>query len=344
MEDKNKTDIKSQPLNNIVKNALFKTKFKNNENILLFTLEIKNNKLIMEITDTDAIGNGLYKNEWSKEDLDKISRCFKSVDNINEIFENIKSLVINKKTNYEFDENSEVLKFNLDAINISKKEIITLVLKKGEMSDKDIINQLCQKVKILNLKVNQNSENNAKTKILKKLNSNIILNEDEFCMINDQIEEKCKKKISGWVKIFTASEDGDTAESFHSKCDGIENTVVLVKTKKYKRFGGFTKNKWNHNNGGYSNDSKAFLFSLTSMDIFNRNDNGCEQQGNKGYGPWFGTGPDFQIANQCFTINSVHNKKCYIYPQNIAFPLAESNNFLVKEYEVFKIEFETKSK
>ena len=163
-------------------------------------------------------------------------------------------------------------------------------------------------------------------------------------MISEQIEEKTKQKILKWEKIFTASEDGDTAENFHSKCDGVENTVILVKTKKYKRFGGFAKNKWNHNNGGFSNDSKAFVFSLNTMDIFNRNDNGCEMQGNKAYGPWFGGGPDFQISNNCFKVNSVHNKKCYNYPQNSNYPLAESNNFLVKEYEVYKIIFEQKSK
>ena len=158
-------------------------------------------------------------------------------------------------------------------------------------------------------------------------------------MINDLILEKNKSKKSIWTKIFSTNDDGDTAEAFHSKCDNIENTVILVKTKKYKRFGGYTKKKWNHNNGSYSNDSKAFLFNLNTMDIFDRNENGNEVKGDKDSGPWFGSGPDFQIVNKCFSNCSTHGKKCFSYPQNVNFPLAESNNFFVKEYEVYKVEF-----
>ena len=340
MKESDKNDINTKTESKInEENLFFKTKIINNNNVFLLDLEIKENKLIMRVTDTDAIGNGLYKSEWSKEDLDKIFPYFKSFDNINEIFKKIKFFIIEKKYSLEFDENITKLKITFDSIIFDQKTKIILELNKEEMSDKDIINQLCEKVKLLNINLSQNN-----SKVKNNLDSNIILNEDEYNMISDQIEEKTKHKIVRWEKIFTSSSDGDSAESFHSKCDGIENTVVLVKTKKYKRFGGFTKNKWNHNNGGFSNDSKAFLFSLNTMDIFNRNDNGCEMQGNKAFGPWFGGGPDFQIANNCFKVNSVHNKKCYNYPQNSSYPLAESSSFLVKEYEVYKIIFEQKTK
>ena len=346
MEEENNTkttDIKGESTET-EKNFYFEIRIDNKENVLFLILEIKNSKLLFKITDTNCIGNGLYMCELSKEDFEKINRFFKSFENINEIFETIKCLLKEKKYNLEFDENFQNIKLNLEAIVFNRNEKIILELKRAEMSDKEIINQLCEKVKLLNLKIEQNQNSSKSNKILDQLKSNIILNEDEYNMISDQIEEKTKKKILKWEKIFSASIDGDTAESFHEKCDGIEKTVILVKTKKYKRFGGFTTNKWNHNNGGFSNDSKAFLFNLITMDIFNRNDNGCEMQGNKAYGPWFGSGPDFQIANKCFTSNSVHNKKCFNYPQNVAYPLAENSNFLVKEYEVYKIEFEPKVK
>ena len=342
MKESKKNDSNSKQESNESKeddtNSYFETNLNNNKNILKLTLEIKERKMIMKVTDTDAIGNGLYKSEWSKEELEKKNRHFKSCENLHEIFNLIKFLITDKKYSLEFDENFTNLKIILNTIIFNQNTKIVLDLNKVEMTDKDIINQLCEKVKLLNIIISQNVP-----KILINLNSNIILNEDEYNMISEQIEEKTKQKILKWEKMFTASEDGDTAESFHSKCDGVENTVILVKTKKYKRFGGFTKNKWNHNNGGFSNDSKAFVFSLNTMDIFNRNDNGCEMQGNKAYGPWFGGGPDFQIANNCFKVNSVHNKNCYNYRQNSSYPLSENNNFLVKEYEVYKIIFEQKS-
>lgn len=80
------------------------------------------------------------------------------------------------------------------------------------------------------------------------------------------------------------------------------------------------------------------------MDVFYRNDNGNEMQGNKAFGPWLGSGPDFQIADKCFKSNSCHIKKCFNYLQNSTYPLAESNNFQVKEYEVYKVIFEPKTK
>ena len=32
--------------------------------------------------------------------------------------------------------------------------------------------------------------------------------------------------------LYRASKDGDEAKTFHSKCDGIRNTLVIVLTKK----------------------------------------------------------------------------------------------------------------
>ena len=44
--------------------------------------------------------------------------------------------------------------------------------------------------------------------------------------------------------LYKASLDGDTAENFHKHCNNIANTLTIVKTIKNKRFGGFTKQKW----------------------------------------------------------------------------------------------------
>ena len=318
--------------------SYFKTILKREENSpLLLELESKDNKLIIKITDTNAIGNGLYKCELTKEELDKNNKCFKMFETIDDIIKKLK-LICTKNYTINFSENFNTLKFVFEASVLDEQTKFEFNLNRIIMTDKEIINQLCEKVKALNSIIikfnNQNEEN-----ILTKLNSKILIKEDEYNLINDTIAEKNKQKIKGWTKIFSTSEYGDLAQNFHEKCDNIENTIVLVKTKKYKRFGGYTKKKWNHNNGSYSNDSKAFLFNLDTMDIFNRNDNGNEIKGDKDSGPCFGSGPDFQIVNKCFSNNSIHNKKCFSYPQNVNFPLAENNNFLVKEYEVYKVEF-----
>ena len=334
---------KNEIISNDESNINFQAKLiKDKNNPLILKLESKDNKLIISITDPDAIGNGLYKNELTKEELNKINSSFKTFETINETIQILKT-VCTKDYTIKFSENFDTLTYSFNAINFDQKQSYEFLLKRIPMNDKEIINQLCEKVKILNTQLKKyEEENDDEEDILQKLNSKIFLNDDEYNMINEHIIfiERIKSKKTKWTKIFSSSEDGDSAETFHQKCDNIEGTVILIKTKKYKRFGGYAKKKWNHSNGSFANDSKAFLFSLTTMDIFNRNENGNEIKGDKDSGPWFGSGPDFQIVNKWFSNNSTHNKKCFSYPQNVNFPLAENNNFLVKELEVYKIEFE----
>ena len=334
---------KNEIISNDESNINFQAKLiKDKNNPLILNLESKDNKLIISITDPDAIGNGLYKNELTKEELNKINSSFKTFETINETIQILKT-VCTKDYTIKFSENFDTLTYSFNAINFDQKQSYEFLLKRIPMNDKEIINQLCEKVKILNTQLKKyEEENDDEEDILQKLNSKIFLNDDEYNMINEHIIfiERTKSKKTKWTKIFSSSEDGDSAETFHQKCDNIEGTVILIKTKKYKRFGGYAKKKWNHSNGSFANDSKAFLFSLTTMDIFNRNENGNEIKGDKDSGPWFGSGPDFQIVNKWFSNNSTHNKKCFSYPQNVNFPLAENNNFLVKELEVYKIEFE----
>ena len=334
---------KNEIISNDESNINFQAKLiKDKNNPLILNLESKDNKLIISITDPDSIGNGLYKNELTKEELNKINSSFKTFETINETIQILKT-VCTKDYTIKFSENFDTLTYSFNAINFDQKQSYEFLLKRIPMNDKEIINQLCEKVKILNTQLKKyEEENDDEEDILQKLNSKIFLNDDEYNMINEHIIfiERIKSKKTKWTKIFSSSEDGDSAETFHQKCDNIEGTVILIKTKKYKRFGGYAKKKWNHSNGSFANDSKAFLFSLTTMDIFNRNENGNEIKGDKDSGPWFGSGPDFQIVNKWFSNNSTHNKKCFSYPQNVNFPLAENNNFLVKELEVYKIEFE----
>ena len=339
MSEEKKNEIISKDESNINFQAKL---IKDKNNPLILNLESKDNKLIISITDPDSIGNGLYKNELTKEELNKINSSFKTFETINETIQILKT-VCTKDYTIKFSENFDTLTYSFNAINFDQKQSYEFLLKRIPMNDKEIINQLCEKVKILNTQLKKyEEENDDEEDILQKLNSKIFLSDDEYNMINEHIIfiERIKSKKTKWTKIFSSSEDGDSSETFHQKCDNIEGTVILIKTKKYKRFGGYAKKKWNHSNGSFANDSKAFLFSLTTMDIFNRNENGNEIKGDKDSGPWFGSGPDFQIVNKWFSNNSTHNKKCFSYPQNVNFPLAENNNFLVKELEVYKIEFE----
>jgi len=67
-----------------------------------------------------------------------------------------------------------------------------------------------------------------------------------------------------WRLIYQASVDG--FDSFHSKCDGVRNTLLIVKSNKNYIFGGYTTADWSSSkiNSGIKYDANAFLFSLVN--------------------------------------------------------------------------------
>lgn len=66
---------------------------------------------------------------------------------------------------------------------------------------------------------------------------------------------------------YRATADGDKAETFHKKCDDIANSLVFIKTKDGKRFGGYTKQSWCGDNE-YKKDDEAFVFSLDKNKVY----------------------------------------------------------------------------
>jgi hypothetical protein len=63
--------------------------------------------------------------------------------------------------------------------------------------------------------------------------------------------------------IFRGSEHEFKAEAFHERCDGITDTLTLVRTEFGKTIGGFTNYAWDSSNTYVTDlDSRIFLFSL----------------------------------------------------------------------------------
>ena len=77
------------------------------------------------------------------------------------------------------------------------------------------------------------------------------------------MKDRMDKEIKELKKLYQAKVDGDSAQMFHLKCDGVQNTLVIIKSTGNRRFGGFTTKEWKiDNNGGFALDQNAFLFSL----------------------------------------------------------------------------------
>eukprot|EP01080_Neovahlkampfia_damariscottae_P004124 gene4124-7410_t len=66
-----------------------------------------------------------------------------------------------------------------------------------------------------------------------------------------------------WKSVYRATRDGFDALSFHSCCDGIGPSIVLILTTNGWIFGGYTSKPW-RSHGGFFKDEECFLFSLVT--------------------------------------------------------------------------------
>ncbi len=156
-------------------------------------------------------------------------------------------------------------------------------------------------------------------------------------------------KSTQGILLYRATRDGFTSQAFHSKCDGKEKTITIIKNNLDYVFGGFASSAWNSSNN-YINDPNAFLFSLirngvSFKDKFTVKNAQYALQGNSGYGPIFG-GNYICICNQSNTnIGSVSNfghsynlPDGYTYGGNAKDFLAGNyNQWTTTEIEVYQI-------
>ena len=107
------------------------------------------------------------------------------------------------------------------------------------------------------------------------------------------------KSPQTWRLIYRGSTDGFGAANFHSKCDDVRNTLVMIKTSKNHIFGGFASKAWKQN-GEYIHDKDAFIFSLTNIEScsFKILASGVHSiYGKLANGPTFGAGHNLFIAS-----------------------------------------------
>ena len=172
-------------------------------------------------------------------------------------------------------------------------------------------------------------------------------NDRAINLIQDGINHQLQKKIVKTDLLYRCSKDGDDNKIFHSKCDGIDNTLIIGESTNGRTFGGFTTQKW-RNQGGWVNDDFSFLFQINDLKnyyvIKGKGGIYCSDD----YGPIF-------VANQtkiqfCFQeIGKAFEKNNWDYTGTSAshfgydfknkYVLEGNNNFTLKDYEVYKLYF-----
>ena len=169
---------------------------------------------------------------------------------------------------------------------------------------------------------------------VKEVKGDIIHDMNELEMITKKINKENKRRIINL--LYKASADSDSAAVFHEKCDGANNTIVLVETKDGKRFGGYTTKSWTGNCVEKA-DPDAFIFSFDKMKTYDNipGDDaiGCYPK----FGPIF-LGCQIKIFDNAFTRGGTTFEKELNFNTEEDYELTGGNRtFDVKDIEVYEV-------
>jgi len=277
-----------------------------------------------------------------------------------EFIEYLKTLSEKKKISLTIKQN--IIFINLDCEFLFKKSLIEIELFPEDKNFDSLVKELYKEVSLENLLLKNKVEElekqmkefqkliepNISISKLKLNNKSVIMKENEFEMIHLAIKSRINKEIKELKKLYQATIDGDGAINFHSRCDNIPNTLVLIKSAGNRRFGGFTSAQWSSpSNGEYKDDQNAFLFSLDKQKIYSYKKNGKAISNYKDYGPCFGCAYDIGI-----TCHGIQQKNLYTYESNSSCSYnyngdrnalsedGKASYIYALEYEVFQVIFE----
>ena len=163
-------------------------------------------------------------------------------------------------------------------------------------------------------------------------------NIDDINFISSAIEKVLNKKGYIHKLLYRASRDGDSSQTFHNKCDGIPNTLIIIETTKGKKFGGFTSQIWDKK-GDFKRDENCFLFNLNKKEIYYIKNPDIAILCSKNKGPNFGSGSDICIEDNCMRNNNNFTFQSSFYYKEQNYALNGEKFFTVKDYDVYQVDF-----
>ncbi len=176
------------------------------------------------------------------------------------------------------------------------------------------------------------------------ISSNILIKDDINFLLKDLFEsKKIKAKL-----LYSSEYHEKDAKIFHEKCDGIENTLVLIQTDSNRRFGGFTKIAWSSKEGWVEGDGTNFIFSLCKKTkFFNNQRKDCAIYNHNTCFPCFGGGCDIGLLGNCF-VNDQSANTVFPFSYGVGekfdirgdFYFADNDEFQVLKLEIYKISFD----
>ena len=186
---------------------------------------------------------------------------------------------------------------------------------------------------------------------MKKIDSKIIKEKKELDFLEERLKRNdplLMKRTVVYKLLYRATKDGNSAYSFHQKCDNIFGTLTIIKTSKGMRFGGYTEKTWNGNEvNKKDNQGIAFCYSLDLFKIYNNIDTaGSSIRCYISEGPVF-YGEDSYMFEIYFPIDTKLSYTGY-KKSDTSYGKIEKDyeinngerNFVMQELEVFQILFD----
>ena len=172
---------------------------------------------------------------------------------------------------------------------------------------------------------------------LEIVKGDIIKSSEELEFLTRKICKQSKKITLDL--LYKATIDGDKASSFHNKCDWASKTLVLIKSGKGKRFGGYTTCSW-RDDSIEKKDENAFVFSLDKMKIYDiihgEDAIGCYPR----YGPIF-LGCQIRVFDDFFIKGGTTFEKGMNYNTQEDYELSGGyKQFDIKEIGVYSVQLE----
>ena len=263
----------------------------------------------------------------------------------NLLFKQKMSKDLEKMNNLEILINQMKEKIDNDFKKINYLE--TIIIKQ-----KDEIEELKEWKENYDEEIQKTIQKKKDKEILKKIDSKIIKEKKEIDFLEKRLKRNdpiLMRRNVVYKLLYRATKDGNSASSFHKKCNNISGTLTVIKTSKGMRFGGYTEQTWNGDQE-FKKDINgiAFCYSLDFFKIYNNSDKAkfsilCYSNDGPGF-----NGGDCYMFDIYFPIDTNTSSNTGYTKSNTSYGIVEKdyeiNNgeqyFVMQELEVFQILFD----
>ena len=305
---------------NIIKLKLQKVRLDDRDKINFLLEEFKELKQSSEIKDKKIV-----------ELENNISTITKEMNEKNKRIESLENKLINQ---YNEIKDKIIIQFEKEIANISKE--LDNKNKKIDSLENNV-NELKNAFNISKEEKNQNIVlvSSKFGNILK--NSNIFKTDEEIELLLNNISFKANN-----LKLLYDSEiEGENEAKLLNAYTGKNDLIVLVKTNKSKRFGGYAHECFEKKEF-YKNDMKAFLFNLDKKEIYKSKNKKSDTSIWRDFFYFdsinFGTGTDLKIFHKFFSKECQTNQNIIDYDyKNEPYALNGERLFKISYLEIYQV-------